>query len=435
MSINEKLLYHIWDAQHLEKELQTLTARKVSIIFPGHWNREEGPDFRNAIIQIGEETLRGAVEIHVQTTDWIRHEHEENPNFDEVILHVVYKHDESLPVTISNSGKSIEILELASCLSEEITKILERAGQSSFQEEERNCDCFAGLSYPTLLSILEKKGLQRFEKKVNRLKAELFYANYNQIFYQSLFEALGYAKNKIPFKNLAVRLNLEFLQKNAGRIKSAEDLLYLFIKASGLSLHQEKEEINSVCLRPELDELKIKGTLSRWNLFRISIKNHPLRRIMGITDFIYAHYQGHIFNEILTCFSNTTEKTKVKHVLDKLDILINRQTEQRKKYRIGKDRLRIIFLNIMLPLVKIYAGNMGYEKLERFVDKVYREFPGLMPNSIDVTMRKYLDENLAQKVERKSVYQQGVYQVYFDYCQYNLCSECKKERDKILKEL
>ena len=51
------------------------------------------PPFREARLKIGKQYLLGAVEIHVNSSGWYSHHHEGNPDYNEVVLHVVLYHN------------------------------------------------------------------------------------------------------------------------------------------------------------------------------------------------------------------------------------------------------------------------------------------------------------------------------------------------------
>ena len=89
----ERFLYHIWDAQHLKSDLQTVSGKGVKVISPGRLSNAACPDFREAVISIGGDLQRGDVEIHKTTYDWHNHKHSEDPNYCNVILHVVFVHN------------------------------------------------------------------------------------------------------------------------------------------------------------------------------------------------------------------------------------------------------------------------------------------------------------------------------------------------------
>lgn len=75
----------------------TLTdGRPFYVESPGIPNTDAGPDFLGARIRIDDTLWVGHVEIHLRSTDWILHGHHLDPQYDAVILHVVYRHDREI---------------------------------------------------------------------------------------------------------------------------------------------------------------------------------------------------------------------------------------------------------------------------------------------------------------------------------------------------
>src|SRR5215470_8242012 len=72
----EKLLQAIWHHQRiLRADLKTLDGKSLRVLHPGFWNRESGPDFRGAVLQIGDEIKTGDIEIDLHPTGWRGHGH------------------------------------------------------------------------------------------------------------------------------------------------------------------------------------------------------------------------------------------------------------------------------------------------------------------------------------------------------------------------
>src|SRR3990167_5953722 len=72
--IKEQLVKCIWSGQFMKKRnLYTEDGARIEILSPGHWNVEEGPDFKGAEILLEEKGVaKGDVEIHVFADDWKR---------------------------------------------------------------------------------------------------------------------------------------------------------------------------------------------------------------------------------------------------------------------------------------------------------------------------------------------------------------------------
>ena len=95
--MNEALLQFIWKFQYFTKSsLCTLDDESIQVLHPGHSNTNQGPDFLEAKIKIGNTTWMGNVELHVNSSDWEKHQHDEDKNYKNIILHVVWKHDKEL---------------------------------------------------------------------------------------------------------------------------------------------------------------------------------------------------------------------------------------------------------------------------------------------------------------------------------------------------
>src|SRR5256885_2446451 len=88
----ERLLQAVWQHQRLLRDqLRTLDGQTLRVLHPGFGNREAGPDFRGAVLQIGDGAPRsGDVEIDLHSGGWRAHGHDRNPAYQNVVLHVVW---------------------------------------------------------------------------------------------------------------------------------------------------------------------------------------------------------------------------------------------------------------------------------------------------------------------------------------------------------
>jgi hypothetical protein len=96
LSVREDGLQWAW-SKGLISGVDAYSKHPIQVIHTGTWNRfAPGPDFRNACIRIGEITWYGDVEIHVKSSDWVKHKHQTDPKYRNVILHVVAENDQPL---------------------------------------------------------------------------------------------------------------------------------------------------------------------------------------------------------------------------------------------------------------------------------------------------------------------------------------------------
>lgn len=85
----EQLLHYIWKHRILPLcGLHTQDGREVEVIDPGLHNIHAGPDFFNAKLRIGGVMWVGNVEIHERSADWFMHGHDQDPLYNNVVLHV-----------------------------------------------------------------------------------------------------------------------------------------------------------------------------------------------------------------------------------------------------------------------------------------------------------------------------------------------------------
>src|SRR4051794_2793087 len=82
-----------WFAGDFGRDFTTTGGEAVRVVQFGVWNREAGPDFAEAAIALnGGPPVRGCIELDPEARDWERHGHGENPDYENVVLHVFTAH-------------------------------------------------------------------------------------------------------------------------------------------------------------------------------------------------------------------------------------------------------------------------------------------------------------------------------------------------------
>lgn len=106
----ELLLHYIWLKRlFLTLPQYTTDGRPVEVINVGQHNLDQGPDFFGATIRIGGMEWTGNEEIHVKSSDWYKHGHQQDKAYDNIILHVVRHADKQV---FSTNGDAIPQCEL-----------------------------------------------------------------------------------------------------------------------------------------------------------------------------------------------------------------------------------------------------------------------------------------------------------------------------------
>src|SRR5688572_15856180 len=121
LKFNEELLQFIWQNRLIKPgPYSTTLGQKLQILKTGELNKDSGPDFFNSQIRINDLLLAGNIEVHIKTSDWLRHQHQDDRSYDHIILHVVYEHDTDLQQNLNNN---VEILELKDLVTDETLKM------------------------------------------------------------------------------------------------------------------------------------------------------------------------------------------------------------------------------------------------------------------------------------------------------------------------
>ncbi|WP_372938083.1 DUF2851 family protein, partial [Seonamhaeicola sp.] len=92
--MQEDFLHYIWKFKKFQlQNLKTTSREPIVINSVGKHNHNSGPDFFNAQIKINGQLWAGNVEVHIKSSDWFLHNHENDKAYDNVILHVVWEDD------------------------------------------------------------------------------------------------------------------------------------------------------------------------------------------------------------------------------------------------------------------------------------------------------------------------------------------------------
>ena len=202
---HEQSVVEYWRSRSWTSDsLRTTSGKPLEIVFQGRWAPDAGPDFRDAVIAFPTGKLStGDVEIHVRASDWYRHGHHNDPEYDRVILHAVYRDDLDLPVVRAN-GRPVETLELST---------IGPITLDSPASEGSDCHRIAAeLPSSALRGALERLGDEWFLVKAGRLQSDMSLVGPEATLIDALFDALGYSQNRKPLRRLAAGVPLELLQ-------------------------------------------------------------------------------------------------------------------------------------------------------------------------------------------------------------------------------
>ena len=230
-TVTERHVQAIWyDASLRPRRLRTRRGSEVVVVSPGEWNLGPGPDFRNAVLEIGPDRRRlvGDVEIHLCPADWDLHGHGADPNYRNVVAHVTWRGGPG-PRTLPAEAVSIWLGPFVTSDPEFAPGQVDLAAYpySRLPSESRPCEARLGRNPDLALRVLSDAGRLRMRLKARRLVGRLCSrrpgdpAARRQVFYEEVMTALGYSRNQAQFRRVAERVPLDALPEESDAAKTA----------------------------------------------------------------------------------------------------------------------------------------------------------------------------------------------------------------------
>lgn len=264
----------------------------LSIIYPGHYNFNQGPDFFNAKIRIGKTLWAGTVELHILASDWDRHRHENDKNYRNVILHVVWEND--------RRSNAIPVLELKT----RVPKILlqrysELMSAASFIPCEKNISTTPGIIWK---SWKERLLAERLLRKSAMVKQYLLENNnhWEETFWWLLCRSFGMKVNADAFEAIGRSIPLKLFSKFT-TLYQCEALLF---GQAGL-LHGTFKDEYVRMLKKEYKfqqaAYKLQPVYMPLLFLRMRPGNFPTLRLAQLAMLV--HQSAHLFSKIKEAIS------------------------------------------------------------------------------------------------------------------------------------
>ncbi|GAB5560534.1 MAG: hypothetical protein SynsKO_21810 [Synoicihabitans sp.] len=207
----ELLLQRLWAEQLFDRShLRTQHGDPLRILRGGRWNRQGGPDFRQAEIRIGERVVHGDVELHLREPDWKAHQHASDPAFDEVVLHVVL-FPTPRKYTRGTGGRQIPILILLPHLWHDLEEYAADAAVSAIARRpaDRLAEMWRDLGPEACRERIVAEARKRWLGKVRYARVRIEKLGWAGACHQTALEVLGYRFNRVPMLTIAAENPLE----------------------------------------------------------------------------------------------------------------------------------------------------------------------------------------------------------------------------------
>ena len=414
--MNEEFINYLWTFQLLSPNLKTTSEEEIIIISPGVRNTDSGPDFFNAMIEIDNTRWAGNVEIHVNSSDWFKHKHQNNPAYNSIILHVVFNDDKPI---YRKDSELIPALELKHKFN---TSILDN--YKAFLSSKNSIPChnlIHNIKHFDKLSWFDNLMAERLEKKSDDILAllKLTKNDFLQVFYQRLARGMGYTANADAMEMLASSLPLNLLLKHKDNLMQIEALLF---GQSGLlsDTHKDKYPLE---LKKEYDFLKSKYKLqpmdgSLWRFMRMRPVSFPTIRISQFVNIIYN--SSGLLNKIL-------ESKKLQDVINLLSASASHYWNNHYRFdklapgkskKLGLSSVNIILINTIIPTMFVYGKMKNKYSLQ---ERALNWLGEIKAESNSIT-REFLSMGITAENAMQS---QAMLQLKNNYCIKKRCLSCR----------
>ncbi|HQV00747.1 MAG: DUF2851 family protein [Bacteroidia bacterium] len=422
--MTEALLHHIWKFKLFNTQnLLTSDGQSVAIMHPGKHNTDQGPDFFDARIKINDTLWAGNVELHLKTSDWQKHFHQNDAAYNNVILHVVFEHDITL-IKAPAIQQQIPVLALNTCVGNHILKQYDNLMLNQYKIPCNNManaiDGFIWANWHDRLMV------ERMEHKTQAIESLLIETknNWEESFYILLARNFGFKINALPFELLARSLPLNCLAKHKNNLHQIEALLF---GQAGLLQNKLMQDYGNA-LRDEYFFLQKKFELTPlqvhlWKFMRLRPANFPTIRLAQFAQLI--HNSSHLFSKLISvnnisdayaCFDVTASAYWNSHfVFDKtIETHIENASQSRK---LGKMAIENIIINTLIPFMFYYGKQKG---ITAYQQQAF-DFLNQIPAEQNHIVKKFTTINLPCT----NAYQAQAYiQLYNYYCSHKKCLSC-----------
>jgi hypothetical protein len=409
-----------WFAGEFGTEFVSTSGDKIEIVQFGTWNRETGPDFRDAAIRMGDgEASSGCIEIDLMDRSWESHGHATNPAFDSTVLHVFVEQSQRTFFTRTSSNRHVPQVRIdLATLGETFSLNIPLAHSGRCQAPLKD------LAAERVDSVLDGAARFRLRKKATRLRQNVANHGKDEALFQELAAALGYKENKLPFMLIAQRLPVKALRENG---PDAEAMLFGFagfLQAPDLGVYESstREYVRKLWDRwwPRRDEMqRLILPPKVWRISGTRPANHPQRRLAALAAIVSQWPALRRAFDKQTVESAQTFFRALDHPFWKFHYTLTAPAATKEMALVGASRASEILANVFFPLWLSENADVWAE---------YARLPARLSNRRVETAATRLFGNDSRRAQftKTVAQQQGLLQIYEDFClQDNSdCAQC-----------
>ena len=419
--MREDFLHYVWQHQYFDKtDLRTAAGEEIQVLRPGQRNADAGPDFLSARLRLGEVEWNGAVEIHLRASDWTRHQHQTDPKYDQVILHVVGTHDADVART---NGSLIPALALRVRLAPELLARYAALVEAPAAAPLPCAPLLAQVPEIARTMMVDRALLERVERKADDIMElhQHLGQDWEATAYHALMAAFGFQKNSEPLARLAKAVPLPVLRRHRHDQRQLEALLF---GQAGFLVDNEETATDSYIqdLKREYGFLQHKYSLAatalaahEWNYLRLRPANFPPVRLGQLAGLLHA--RPALFDALLTARNVTALTAFFQAPAPEYWRTHFRPGRPGKVPALGKASINLLITNVVVPLRVAHARYLGQPTLVESSVALLSELPAEHNQFTDV----YEALGFAHRTAADS---QGLLALHKNYCAPRRCLHC-----------
>ena len=414
--MNEALLHTVWKYKLLgQAEFKGTKNEDIQVISVGEHNQHSGPDFFNSKISINGILLAGNVEIHIKTSDWLKHKHQNNKAYNNLVLHVVYEHDVDL---LQNEQYNVSVLELRSLIK---PGLLQKYHELEISKNVIPCGkSIASVPDITWVAWLDRLVVSRLENKSEYVESLFRYTknNLEETLYILLCRNFGFKINSDTFELLAKSLPYSTLKMYADNPLRVEALLF------GMAgfLEELFEDDYPKLLQNEFELLKNKHCLiplkkEAWKFSKTRPVNFPTVRLSQLAHLILSSQSLYHFLEKQPRLDKLKQFFNIEtHTYWRTHFKFDTWSEESHK-PLGDIAFNSIIINTIVPFLFFRSINAA--------DGSVREY------ALDLLMSLNMEDNVKTRPftelgvkARNALESQAQLQLYDMFCSKKACLSC-----------
>lgn len=439
---DEELLQKVWQKGIWnEEQFRTHDGRTLHIISPGWWNRGEGPDFRNAQIELHGRLITGDVEIHLRHNHWNAHGHHTDPRYDNVVLVVVAESDPPRKLPRTSKNRPIPCLLL--------NRFIPSAALHTFHLSQETSDLQKSSVTTCCKMVGDTRHRARFEKflrlagewrilhKATLLQEDMERYGEEQATYECFMRACGYSRYKNNFQRIARHLPSDRARQLA--LHSPDLLEAAFLQISGLlpiDTNQDKQPEHLRSLMKQREDMLsgLKKLPMDWHKCGVRPLSYPERRLAGAAYVVTRTAHEGLHERLKQIWSEKCSSRERRRLFEKLfppavgfwayHCSWTGKTAKRALPLFGKGRILSLIGNVFVPHGLALARMNNDKVREEDVFDFFAHLPQEPLNTIYRAMlHRFWGDSAHPKMDFRT--QQGLMQIHHDWCERNpSCRNC-----------